>query len=141
MLPSKSAGGADSACDEFFVDDSRDNLSLLSDMQSGRRIALDLASQELISSQRAALVEILEQGVIDVCICNEVCTESAPKPDCQLATSSCRESSRLCHPTGTFPLEHAPTLRYGHEVSTSLKNCVGMPGGQTAMFPLALLHL
>uniref|UniRef100_A0A7S3VUT0 Carbohydrate kinase PfkB domain-containing protein n=2 Tax=Dunaliella tertiolecta TaxID=3047 RepID=A0A7S3VUT0_DUNTE len=39
--------------------------------QSGRRIALDSASQELVSSQRSALCALLEQGCIDVCICNE----------------------------------------------------------------------
>ncbi|KAF5827923.1 Ribokinase-like protein [Dunaliella salina] len=39
--------------------------------QNGRCVALDLASQELVSSQRSALCALLEQGCIDVCICNE----------------------------------------------------------------------
>jgi hypothetical protein len=41
-------------------------------LQSEQSIALDLASYEVVKSHRHALKSILEQGVIHLCVCNEV---------------------------------------------------------------------
>lgn len=41
-------------------------------LQAGSHVALDLASFEVVRAHSAELRSILESGLIDVCVCNEV---------------------------------------------------------------------